>query len=161
VPKFVADSSTSTGLKWAAPAGGGKVLQVVNATYSTNVSNATSTFADTGLTASITPTLATSNILVIVNQVGLGKATGTTSGVMGRLVRGATTIVSEFVGNGGYTGTNATNYFGGAGLSYLDSPATTSSTTYKTQFKNFENTSAVYAQNENASSSITLIEIGV
>lgn len=33
---------------WSAPAGGGKVLQVVNATYATSTSNATSTFADTG-----------------------------------------------------------------------------------------------------------------
>ena len=80
---------------------------------------------------------------------------------MGRLVRGATTIVSEFVGNGGYTGTSTSNYFGGAGLSYLDSPATTSSITYKTQFKNFANAVAAYAQNESASSSITLMEIGV
>ena len=51
---------------WATPATGGKVLQVVSATTSTPVSNNTVTPADTGLTATITPTLATSKILVIL-----------------------------------------------------------------------------------------------
>ena len=49
-----------------APASG-KVLQVVNATYSTYTSTSSSTFADTGLTATITPTSATSKILVNVS----------------------------------------------------------------------------------------------
>ncbi len=49
------DSSTSTGLKWAAAAGGGKVLQVVSATYSTRLDVASTTYTDTGLSASITP----------------------------------------------------------------------------------------------------------
>ena len=57
---LTADSSTATGLKWATPAGGGKVLQVVSATTTTEVTSSSSTFADTGLTATITPTSATS-----------------------------------------------------------------------------------------------------
>jgi hypothetical protein len=68
---LTADSTVSpTGLKWATPAGGGgKLLQVVTATASTSYSNATTTFTDvTGLTATITPTSATSKILVIISS---------------------------------------------------------------------------------------------
>jgi hypothetical protein len=66
VPKFVADSSVSpTGLKWAAPAGGGKVLQVVNATYSTSKTSSSDSWTDTDVTVTITPTSATSKILII------------------------------------------------------------------------------------------------
>ena len=70
-------------------AGAGQVLQVVNATYATEVGNSTSTYADTGLTATITPLFATSKILVLVNQNGLNKQINDTN-VQVRLLRGAT-----------------------------------------------------------------------
>ena len=54
---------------WATPAGGGgKVLQVVYATNASSKSVTSTTYTDTNLTASITPTSATSTILVFVNQ---------------------------------------------------------------------------------------------
>ena len=66
---LTADSTVSpTGLKWATPAGGGKVLQVVQGTYSTPTTIASTTFTDTGLSLAITPTLATSKVLVFVVQ---------------------------------------------------------------------------------------------
>jgi hypothetical protein len=67
--------SNATSLAYAAlPTG--SVLQVVNATYATQVSNSTSTYADTGLTATITPKFATSKILVLVNQNGIQRNAG-------------------------------------------------------------------------------------
>ena len=58
---LTADSTAATGLKWATAAGGGgKVLQVVNASTGTQVTNSTTTHADTTLTASITPSSASS-----------------------------------------------------------------------------------------------------
>lgn len=155
---LTADSTTATGIKWATPAAGGKVLQVVNATYSTSTSSSSSTYADTGLTATITPTSATSKILVFVSQTGLSKDTSdTTLGL--RLLRGATTLVT-FETSAGWTGNGNLIGVGGASTTYLDSPATTSATTYKSQFASLDNASKVTVQRLSATSTITLMEIG-
>lgn len=154
------DTAVDGKIKWAAAAGGGKVLQVVNATYSTAVSNSTTTYADTGLTASITPSAATSKILVLVDQAGIAKTSTNANSAVGlRLLRGATEIVVFGVSEG-YTGTTLYNYVGSVSTCYLDSPNTTSSTTYKTQLKNAVAASGAYAQGDNATSTITLLEIG-
>jgi hypothetical protein len=158
---LTADSSTATGLKWAAA--GGKVLQVVNATYSTQANNSTDTYADTGLSATITPSSATSKILVFANQGGLKKsAANTQNAVSVRLVRGATEIVADYAGYAGYTNTLLLLYSGSAAsVTYLDSPNTTSATTYKTQFKNGgANAAEVSVQQGDTVSQITLMEIG-
>ena len=161
---LTADSTEALGLKWATPAGGGKVLQVVNATTSTFTSNSTSTYADvSGLTASITPSSATSKNLVLVSANGLYKSAGNTdNGVRLRLVRGATSIlvIESIVGwtNSLLANTTASS------TSYLDSPSTTSSTTYKVQIANYPNTASVGINLELGSvlpnSTITLLEIG-
>lgn len=160
------DTSTATGLKWAAPAGGGgKVLQVVNASYSTEVTSASATFADTGLSATITPTLSTSKILVLVNQVGVGKSAANANACIAlKLLRGATDLV-RFEDIGAYTGSALINYIGSCSTSYLDSPATTSATTYKTQLANraaggLVTVQTTYGSALNPASTITLMEIG-
>jgi hypothetical protein len=156
---LVADSSTATGLKWATPSGGGKVLQVINATYATETSSSSSTFIDTGLTATITPTLATSKVLVFVHQTGMWKNDGSSSSELNaKLLRGASDLgVFEVFAT--WTNSVQKNNVGGSGITYLDSPATTSATTYKTQFRaGFGG--AVYVQGAGSRSSITLMEIG-
>jgi hypothetical protein len=156
---LTADSAEATGLKWAAPAGGGKVLQVVNATYSTQTSTTSTTFADTGLTATITPTSATSKILVFVNQVGCHRNSGTNGALQLRLLRGSTSIVTfeKYLGyNGGTVEINA----GSASTTYLDSPATTSATTYKTQLATDLSGFTLAVQANGGTSTITLMEIG-
>lgn len=140
----------------------GNILQVVNATYSTQTSSSSSTFADTGLTATITPTSATSKILVLVNQTGCYKETNNT-GIHLRLLRGTATILLNFERNGGFNLTTTNNQIGSCSVSYLDSPATTSATTYKTQFASGGNTATVYTQVNDGSvspaSTITLMEV--
>lgn len=158
---LTADSAEASGVKWAAAAGGGKVLQVVQGTTTTATTNATNVYADTNLTATITPTLATSKVLVLVSQNGVAKRSGNAgTAVVLKLLRGATDIALI----GGYTGwTNASdeNTIGSASIDYLDAPATTSATTYKTQFKNDVNTTSVQVQQNSEVSTITLLEIGV
>jgi hypothetical protein len=145
---------------WAAPAGGGKVLQVVSANTTTQVSSSSTTYVTTGLTATITPTLSTSKILVLVTQNGCFKNNGNSNNALNiRLRRSSTTLAaSTFVG---YTATASENQVGTVSFSYLDSPATTSATTYLTEFSNFSATSFVAVQqNTGDTSSIVLLEIG-
>jgi len=142
----------------AAAGGGGKVLQVVSATYSTEAQNNTNTYADTGLTATITPTLATSTILVTVHQTGIKKNDSTSAKI--RLMRGATQLIVIENEAGATNVASTQNSVGGTGCTYLDSPATTSATTYKTQFLSVGNISYARLQQDNSSSTITLMEIG-
>jgi hypothetical protein len=158
---LTADSTAATGLKWATAAGGGgKVLQVVMGSTSTTAASSSSSYIDTGLTATITPTLATSKVLVLVDQNGVEKTAGSSgNGVELRLYRGATDI--GLIGAGSlYTNTALIFSSTNLGISVLDTPATTSATTYKTQFRNRGSFSQVAVQGGNELSTIILLEIG-
>jgi hypothetical protein len=137
-----------------------RVLQVVSANYNTQTANSTTTYADTGLTATITPSSTNSKILVLVSQAGVVKGTGNaSSGCDLILLRGATQI-SQFSYGAGFTNTTTSNFVGNVSCMFLDSPATTSATTYKTQFKNQVAASQVIVQISNGSeSNIVLLEI--
>jgi len=166
---LTADSAETTGLKWATPASGGKVLQVVQTTFTGNTAIATTTLTDTGLTATITPTLATSKILVMYNcNIYVYRSTGA-AGIGSELFRGATSIaVMQGVGTAG-AGTG-TYYIacGGANegmvrtsMVYLDSPATTSATTYKVQARlNATSNSASSYWGADDTNTMVLMEIG-
>ena len=136
-----------------------RVLQVVSANYGTQASNTTTTYADTGLTATITPSATSSKILVLVNQAGIAKGgASAASGCDISLLRGATNI-SQFAYGAGYTNTASSNFLGSASSLFLDSPATIAATTYKTQFKNQVASDGVTVQVGNCVSNIVLMEI--
>jgi len=141
--------------KAAMPAG--TVLQVISATYSTQVSTSSSTYADTGLTATITPTASTSTILVIVSQSNVAKDTNNT-GANIRLLRGASALSTAAI-IAAYNNLITPNNVGSVSLNYLDSPATTSATTYKTQVASNSNNATCYVQTNGSTSYITLMEI--
>jgi hypothetical protein len=164
---LTADSTAATGIKWATPSagGGGKVLQVVNAIYSTETSVTSTSFTDSGLTLAITPTSATSKIYVMISQPVIFTRNTEQSGAGFQIVRNSTNIYTSdpealyvYVG----TGANAAQGAQIASILYLDSPATTSSTTYKIQWKvaNASNSGTVVLQRASQVSSITLMEIG-
>jgi len=135
-----------------------RVLQVVQAVYSAViVSNSTTTMADTNLSATITPQSSTSKILVVVHQTFSKTDGNATNAVGARIVRDSTAIHTFAVATG-YTGTTISNIMTISAM-YLDSPATTSATTYKTQFANFQNNAAVGANTNNTPGTITLFEI--
>ena len=140
--------------KAAMPAG--TVLQVVNAVYATSTNTTATTYSDTGLSATITPTATSSKILVIVSQNSI-QVDNAGNGANLYIDRAGTNIHSfgTIVGynsSGGITISQAS-------ANYLDSPATTSATTYKTRFASNTSGQKVTVQANSVNSSITLMEI--
>ena len=150
-------SSTGTILTTANPQSGG-VVQVVNASTTTTVNTASTSPVDSNLTATITPKFATSKILVVINQ-SIGKENATTASVLLNLVRNGSTLGGAFCAYGLYTGASAPIYGASCAFQYLDSPATTSALTYKTQVYCNTASGNALAQPNNSPSSITLMEI--
>ena len=135
----------------------GSVIQTVNATYSTEIINTTTSWADTNLTATITPLYASSKILVVVSQAGVGKSGADTRPKIRLLRSGSQIVLLDDVA--AYNNSTATNSIGSVSLSYLDSPATTSATIYKTQFANVSGVGNCLVQWNSGTSTITLLEI--
>ena len=138
-------------------AGVGKVLQVVNATYSTQVSTTSASYTSSGLTASITPTSASSKILVIFSaQVFLTSATATSKFQLYR--NGSSVRPFEYTA---YAGTSPLMTY--PTCLYLDSPSTTSSTAYTVYFNSNSGSINVIFNYTDANgtpvSTITLMEI--
>lgn len=165
---LTADSAEATGLKWAAAAGGGKVLQVVQAISTTSTSVASTSQTDTGLSGSITPSSATSKILVLTTQAyAVGNSPDSGNFAMStRLMRDSTQVFTlRNSSNPGSTeATGSTSELRGVvSMHYLDSPATTSAITYKTQAATNSTASgqSVNFQSESVQqSSIIMMEIG-
>jgi len=135
-----------------------RVLQVVQGTTGTETTNNTTTPADTGLTATITPQATSSKILILVNHTSCRKLAGDAgSGLTINLFRGATNI-KGIANVMGFTNSSLDNIFSQSAV-VLDSPATVAATTYKTQFNNNVNASGVRVQAQSIQSSITLLEI--
>jgi hypothetical protein len=136
----------------------GSVLQVVSFATNTNTSTTSGTPVATALTASITPTSSSSKILVSFNAM-CQKSTG--SGIfssLGLAIYKNAGFVIYTTRYGGYSGATAALYMNAAGQ-YLDSPATTSSTTYTIYIFNEVGGSGVQMNNDSSFSTITLMEI--
>ena len=151
----------------------GSVLQVVSATKTNDFSSSSTSMVDiTGLSVSITPKFSTSKILVSYQVTG-GCDTSALQDIFVQLVRGSTAIGTSTTG--GAQNASGTIYTGGTStgqqltfsnsLQFLDSPATTSATTYKLQGMSWNSGTTWYInrRGQNASfmfaSSITVMEI--
>jgi len=145
-----AGTLTATGKLASSSMPTGSVLQVVQVSYNTEFSTTSSTFADIGLSASITPSSSSNKILVFYSIGYLIQDTNL-AGI--QLLRGATILQSSI--RAAASSTHASYMHN----EYLDSPATTSSTTYKIQSN--KNTGNAFATCWNAQqpSTITLMEI--
>jgi hypothetical protein len=150
-----ADSSEATGLKWVTPAGGGKVLQVIEGVRNTSTT-INGAFADVNLSASITPASASNKILIMAKcPVYIGANSAVVMNGNLRLVRGASTVLFTdywYINSA----TTLTHFMAPI---YLDSPATTSSTTYKFQ-ADFTGAGTASYWFDNGVGRIYLLEIG-
>jgi hypothetical protein len=141
----------------AAPAG---VIQVVNSTYNTYISTNSTTNVTTNLSATITPKFSTSKILVIASMLGVGSDTSTNCAHFEIYRAGSSlTYWEDYIAYGLTTGGYSTS------ISYLDSPATTSSTAYTIYWRRVGAGNGTILLNNYQSgatrtvSSITLMEI--
>lgn len=155
----VPNGYTSAQVVQAVPVGTGAILQVVNFSTNTQTNSSVTTYADTAITATITPQSTSSKVLVLVDCAGVYKSAGNLNNGVGlRLLRGATNIL-QFANNAAYTGTTLANVVS-CSCCYLDSPSTTSATTYKVQIANSGAAAATVSVNQdNPYSTITLLEV--
>jgi hypothetical protein len=161
---LTADSSQTRGLAWTTVSSTPRIGQVVTAT-TTNITSATggAGMVDvSGLSVTITPTLSTSKILVVTSFDLFGSNGGATYG-NGRvqLVRNASILTLDVVGiyyPGGGTIPNSGMY-NQYSMQYVDSPATTSATTYKMQISNIFSATNWVANSAGTSVQITAMEI--
>lgn len=160
--------------QWATPAGG-KVLQVVSTVKTSAFSTSSTSYTTiTGLSASITPSSTSSKILVIYS-VACGGRNSDNAGTYIRLYRNST---APHLGDAAGSRERATMAINNQGANvdfytgnYLDSPSTTSATTYSMAIRKVDGVT-VYVNQENGQndansiyygrypSTITLMEIG-
>ena len=132
----------------------GSVLQVVMGSTSSTVTTTSGTQSDTGLSATITPTSATSKILVLTS-CRIFCPPGSPASVI--LLRNATNIQQMY--RYGLTDTAGAGQGNQFVTQILDSPATTSAITYKVTFARQGGSATVYAQLDSDLSTMTLMEI--
>ena len=138
----------------SAGATAGQVIQVVSATDSTVRSTTSSSYvtASNTLSVAITPSSASNKILVLAHSNLYGASTDACY----TIYRGATDLGSANgfkVANYGAVGARDS-----LGINYLDSPSTTSSTTYQVYFKSSSGNTS-YLNENSTKGSITLLEI--
>jgi hypothetical protein len=130
-----------------------RILQVVSATTSTMVTTTSATFVDTTLSATITPQSNTSKIFVAINQSGY--VFNAVTEVAFQLVRGSTSLqvqLAPFF-------SRADSIVGNVSFMFLDSPASTSALTYKTQIRKASGLGDVFANINSNPANITLFEV--
>ena len=150
--------------------GTGKILQVVNATQSTQVSTTSTSFVSANLSATITPSSSSSKILVVC-QFSLASrittGTGGNTGSSAQIDRDGTGLAITTLERAG-SSTSVTELRAPASLIYLDSPATTSAVTYNTKIRSqnsgyttiaHANDIILFSESENHTGSITLMEV--
>ena len=133
---------------------GGRILQVINGLLTTGQSTTSTTYVDSGLSATITPSSSTSKILILVSASSVAVNT-TARGVSVNLTRDSTPIV-EFAQFLGYS-SNSESY--NPSTSYLDSPNTISAITYKVRYKVSTGSATAYFSDNASTSTIILMEV--
>lgn len=145
----------------------GSILQVVSTNKTDTFTSATANaFTDiTGMSVSITPTSATSKIMIVVSMFGAIWQQGF-NGCILSLLRGSTAIGggnaagnrSQVIGTTASPGYDASQIDCGVQyhLTYIDSPATTSATTYKLQFYQDSASNPIYINRGRVDTDITV-----
>jgi hypothetical protein len=158
LPASFTAGSILTATQQNALRGAFRILQVVQATTTSQTSSTSSTYANTALSCAITPQSTTSKIFVLVDGIGFTSLAGSELSI--RLTRDQpsaptvlqTTALAVFSAVGAIAG----NY----NFTYLDSPSSLSSITYRTQLARGGGSGGVVYDEVNLSvSTMTLFEV--
>ena len=135
----------------------GTIKQIVTGTTSTAKIVQSDTYIDSLLTANITPTAASSKIIIMASCNNMEKDAGNANtNIRYKLLRDSTQLTNT--NYHGQTGVNASAVFNGPHLNWIDSPNTTSQITYKTQAASTSGYGNAYV-NYGGTSIIILIEV--
>ena len=147
-------------LSWAGVTTG-KILQVQHSSNNSSTSTTSSSYQDTGITGTITPTRADSTILIILGvHLSTVSANAYASYLIKRTVGGTdTTIYTSgnvmFAGSTSYVDQYRTTH----GVTWEDSPATTNAITYTVGIRSSFGTTTVEANRDGSRSTMTLMEV--
>ena len=147
---LVADSTASTGLKWATA---GKFAQIVQGTYSSQTTITSTSYVTTNLTATITPSATSSKVLIQVNIPFFGPVA--TNDMRFTIFRG--TVAGTDITPGGILAQGYDAYVSTGSMLLLDSPSTTSAQIYTVGVKVTGGTA--YTINSTSTGVITLTEV--
>ena len=152
----VGESGDTVNIGGTAGTGFGKILQVVGFTVNTAETTNSNTFTATALLKAITPSSTSNKILVFAS--GIIQSSGAATNSVVTLYRDSTNLGSASSGMAsqyGSGGSGSCNF----GMNYLDSPSTTSSTTYRVYFKANSGAHNQVIFTDNSVGSLTLMEI--
>ena len=133
----------------------GRLIQTVQATDASSLSSSSTSYVDTGLSASITPGSTSNKILVLVSMGVFGADAAGSGGAAIKLLRDSTDLILH--SSLGAHPTITYLYTAGTSFSFLDSPSSTSSITYKIQFKS--NGGENFVTDNGSTATMTLLEV--
>jgi hypothetical protein len=147
-------NSGATGYEFGADQGG-KILKVYNDTDASNITTNSTSYQDTGLSITLTPTSASNDFLIIAD-LGVTRHASTSASMFVQIMRDSTAVVAHGNGYMGYSGnTNDRGYYPSF-FHHLDVPNSTSSITYKIQYKSESSGASVHSY---GSRRMTIFEI--
>lgn len=144
----------------------GSVIQVVQGSTTSATTTSSTSFVDTNLSASITPASASNKILILVSGPLYGGNTGYNFYASAALLRSSTALIyTTHIGDNQAGSGVGVTVAASLNMQYLDSPATTSSTTYKIQIRSQQSSYSpsisfpFQSGMQTATATITLMEI--
>ena len=161
---LISDAGTLKRMDYSYIKGGGKILQVVSMTHAgeQTISSSTNTYNDTGLTLAITPSATSSKILIMYNlTVSQRVDNGYVHATIKQVISGGSAV--DLSGTSyGFTmnGTDIDELSSPHSFQFLDSPNTTSATTYTIQTRSSGSSQTYRRFRDATTGSLILIEVG-
>jgi len=158
---LVSDAGTLKRIDYSLIKGGGKLLQAVTGTSSTHTTTTNTSFTDSGLNVTITPSASDSKILVMAHTTGIADTSAQFSyfTIERQISGGSDTNIGDATYGLSHMRGDATQ-IAPVICHALDSPSTTSAVTYEFQFKSSGSGNTAQVMYQGVKSNITALEIG-